>query len=240
MDAKLVVVSGQAQAAEFPLSLPAMVGRSRGADIKLGHALVSRKHCELYESDGQLMIRDLGSLNGTFVGDGRISDVTVLPPGAMVTVGAVTFQAVYGDMADETAAADPNGLPEFMAPSSLPMRAAAAPIEQTIEMSEADSPATEPASGVDRDAGIDFGWLNDPEEQVDEPQASAALAAKESVDDAQASRPAEEKELNFLEPMKVGDHGETGGAEDEFTLPEQQPTTAGNDDDLSDFFASLK
>jgi predicted component of type VI protein secretion system len=60
----------------------------------LPHPLVSRQHCELFETNGRLMVRDLGSLNGTFVNNERISEAA-LPPGELLTVGAVTFRAVY-------------------------------------------------------------------------------------------------------------------------------------------------
>ena len=67
MDAKLVVVGGDAKAAEIKLRLPTIIGRGRGASLALPHPLVSRQHCEIFEANGQLMVRDLGSLNGTFV-----------------------------------------------------------------------------------------------------------------------------------------------------------------------------
>ena len=242
MDAKLVVVSGESPASEYALNLPVIVGRSRTADIKIGHALVSRKHCELYESDGQLAVRDLGSLNGTFVGDSRISDATLLPPGGMVTIGAVTFQAVYGDMSEPMADAEKGELPDFMSAPDVPARrATAAPMEQTLEMSDSAAPGTEPTSGGDRDAGIDFGWLEEPGEVDDQPQAKAAtnvVKAVAAVTDLQ--QPAEEDELSFSEPMVAGEYGAAAGEANEFAPPPQQAATGGDDEDLSDFFASLK
>jgi pSer/pThr/pTyr-binding forkhead associated (FHA) protein len=66
LNAKLGVVGGDVKTEEFKLRLPSTVGRGKGTTIMLVHPLVSRKHCELYEAEGQLMVRDLGSLNGTF------------------------------------------------------------------------------------------------------------------------------------------------------------------------------
>jgi len=97
LDARLVVVGGEADAREIRLKLPSTFGRGRDATITLGHPLVSRQHCELYEQNGMLMVRDLGSLNGTFVGNRRVTEAE-LPPGELLTVGAVTFRAVYGEM----------------------------------------------------------------------------------------------------------------------------------------------
>jgi predicted component of type VI protein secretion system len=94
LNAKLVVVGGEVKTAEIKLRLPSTIGRGRGAGIMLPHPLVSRQHCELYEADGRLMVRDLGSLNGTFVNNERITEAAI-PPGELLTVGAVTFRALY-------------------------------------------------------------------------------------------------------------------------------------------------
>jgi predicted component of type VI protein secretion system len=94
LNARLVVVGGEVKTAEIKLRLPSTIGRGRGATIMLPHPLVSRQHCELFEADGRLMVRDLGSLNGTFINNQRISEAP-LPAGDLLTVGAVTFRAVY-------------------------------------------------------------------------------------------------------------------------------------------------
>jgi pSer/pThr/pTyr-binding forkhead associated (FHA) protein len=95
MDAKLVVVGGEARVTEVQLKLPTIIGRGRAAGITLPHPLVSRQHCEIYEEQGRLVVNDLGSLNGTFVGDQRINEPTYLLPGELLTVGTVTFRAAY-------------------------------------------------------------------------------------------------------------------------------------------------
>src|SRR5688500_13794343 len=94
LSARLVVVGGEVKTAEIKLRLPSTIGRGRGTTIMLPHPLVSRQHCELYEADGLLMVRDLGSLNGTFVNNQRVTEAP-LPPGELLTIGTVTFRAVY-------------------------------------------------------------------------------------------------------------------------------------------------
>jgi len=96
MQVKLIVVGGDVRPSEIDLELPAVLGRGRDARISLPQGLVSRRHCELFESEGMLRVRDLGSLNGTFVGSQRIEDAE-LPAGDLLTVGTVTFRAVYGE-----------------------------------------------------------------------------------------------------------------------------------------------
>ncbi len=96
MQAKLVVVGGKAMARQYDLDLPTVIGRSRSTDLTLRHPLVSRQHCEVFESNGMLMVRDLGSLNGTFIGDMRIAEQAMpVKPGDLLTIGPVTFRAVY-------------------------------------------------------------------------------------------------------------------------------------------------
>jgi pSer/pThr/pTyr-binding forkhead associated (FHA) protein len=96
VEAKLIVVDGDAKSRQYDLQLPTVIGRSRSTDLTLGHPLVSRQHCEVFESNGMLMVRDLGSLNGTFIGETRIAEQAMpVKPGDLLTVGPVTFQAVY-------------------------------------------------------------------------------------------------------------------------------------------------
>ena len=97
MKAKLIIVGADIKPGEYKLKLPAVLGRGKEASLKLVHALVSRQHCEIFETEGQLMVRDLGSLNGTFVAGQRIAEAVPLLPGELLTVGSVTFRADYGD-----------------------------------------------------------------------------------------------------------------------------------------------
>jgi len=110
LNAKLVVVGGEIKTAEIKLKLPSSIGRGRGTTIMLPHPLVSRQHCELFEANGKLMVRDLGSLNGTFVNNERITEAPIAS-GELLTVGTVTFRAVYDDVTD-------NGPPPGVAPAT--------------------------------------------------------------------------------------------------------------------------
>ena len=90
----LRVVGGDLESTEVPLQLPAVIGRGSDVSVDLSHPLVSRRHCELRDKQGHLWVRDLDSLNGTFVGSERVVEAT-LRPGELLTVGTVTFRAVY-------------------------------------------------------------------------------------------------------------------------------------------------
>ncbi len=95
LKAKLVVVGGDAKAKEVFLKLPTIIGRGKDVTLTLPHALVSRRHTEVFERDGWLFVRDLKSLNGTYVNNRRIKDAQKLPPNHLLTLGNVTFRAVY-------------------------------------------------------------------------------------------------------------------------------------------------
>jgi pSer/pThr/pTyr-binding forkhead associated (FHA) protein len=68
------------------------LGRHDDCVIRIKSAQVSRRHCELYEVGAQLMLRDLGSSNGTYVNGKRVTGEVSLKHGDEVTVGAVTLR----------------------------------------------------------------------------------------------------------------------------------------------------
>ncbi len=100
LNAKLVVVGGDAKSSEVRLKLPTVIGRGKEASLTVPHALVSRRHTEIFERDGKLFVRDLGSLNGTFVNNLKIEGEQVLAPNQLLTLGNITFRAVYEVAAD--------------------------------------------------------------------------------------------------------------------------------------------
>ncbi len=71
-------------------SLPAVIGRSGDADILLDDRWVSRWHCKLLISDGQLVVLDLGSKHGTWLNGKAISE-SPLHSGDVLTVGLSAF-----------------------------------------------------------------------------------------------------------------------------------------------------
>lgn len=68
--------------------LPATIGRSPPAHIVLEGPTVSRRHCLLTLREDRLVLRDLGSTNGTFVDGVRIDAEVPLQDGALLTIGS--------------------------------------------------------------------------------------------------------------------------------------------------------
>lgn len=62
------------------------VGRQSTAGLRIPLASVSRQHCELVIDGSRLSVRDLGSSNGTFRNQERITQA-VLEPGDQLTIG---------------------------------------------------------------------------------------------------------------------------------------------------------
>lgn len=63
-----------------------IIGRARDVDFVIENADVSRRHAVLYWSNGDIVLEDLGSTNGTMVNGYPISS-TVVGPGDVVTIG---------------------------------------------------------------------------------------------------------------------------------------------------------
>jgi pSer/pThr/pTyr-binding forkhead associated (FHA) protein len=85
--ALLVVTRGPNAGARFLLdSDRTTAGRHPDADIFLDDVTVSRKHAEFLREGDQFRLRDVGSLNGTYVNRQRV-DEAVLSAGDEVQIG---------------------------------------------------------------------------------------------------------------------------------------------------------
>src|SRR5690348_8883612 len=68
------------------------LGRHDDCLIRIKSSQVSRRHCEIIDTDGRLMLRDLGSSNGTFVNGKRVLGQQALKVGDELTIGSVTLR----------------------------------------------------------------------------------------------------------------------------------------------------
>lgn len=87
---------------------PFSVGRVSPSDLILEGAMVSRRHCVFAEHDGVMVLRDLGSTNGTYVDGEKIVDAVTLTDGAVVGIGPhiLRYQRREASEAAETLALD--------------------------------------------------------------------------------------------------------------------------------------
>ncbi|GGI04881.1 FHA domain-containing protein [Egicoccus halophilus] len=95
----LVVVRGPNAGARFVLDHdPVTVGRHPDSDIFLDDVTVSRRHAQLVHGEHGSVVRDLGSLNGSYVNGERV-DERALATGDEVQIGR--FKLLYvGDGAE--------------------------------------------------------------------------------------------------------------------------------------------
>ncbi len=70
------------------------VGRGQDSSIFLDDVTVSRKHAEIVRGEGGYRIRDVGSLNGTYVNRVRV-DAVDLRNGDEIQVGKYRFRFVF-------------------------------------------------------------------------------------------------------------------------------------------------
>ena len=69
------------------------IGSAPGADLVLSDRTVSRRHCTVGLEDGQVVVRDLDSTNGSFTHGSRFKEI-VIGHGAEVTLGKTVLKFV--------------------------------------------------------------------------------------------------------------------------------------------------
>lgn len=180
MEAKLIVVRGKATRSEIRLKLPTTIGRRKDSGLVIKHDQVSRQHCEIFEREGRLYVRDNQSANGTFVNEHRADEVA-LYPGDKLRVGPLTFRVEYKHQGEpirrhQTPPIHQSNLVDLL---EVP--------EQEVEFP--DLPLTSDAMDEASDEGS-YGFLGDEEDggqgsalTDDKPQSDSALDDEDSVNE---------------------------------------------------------
>lgn len=89
--ARLVLISGGAAGSGYPLVEGLnRIGRAPGNEVRVEGPTISAAHCEIWWMKERVLVRDLGSTNGTYV-NGRTITETELPPGGTLSVGGMEF-----------------------------------------------------------------------------------------------------------------------------------------------------
>lgn len=76
---------------------PLTIGRSPNCEIPVDQESVSRRHCRIHFEDGEFLVRDLGSTNGTYVNDVPVESQSRLRHGDQLMVGRTFLKFIVGD-----------------------------------------------------------------------------------------------------------------------------------------------
>ncbi len=95
-EACLVVIYGDELGKKYNLNTPSVViGRSGKCDIQIDQESISRNHSKLVNTGKSILVRDLGSTNGTYVNDEPIEE-HVLRDGDLIKIGRTIFKFLTG------------------------------------------------------------------------------------------------------------------------------------------------
>lgn len=95
MRVKLKVVNGAQAGREIVIPVPEFViGRDEDCQLRPRSDAISRKHCVIVVAENQVIVRDLGSKNGTYINGERIEGERVAADGDQVQFGPLQFELV--------------------------------------------------------------------------------------------------------------------------------------------------
>ena len=82
-----------------------LFGRDDDCDVRLNHKSVSKLHCVIVKTDGLLLLRDLGSTNGTRVNGQRVRRAALLPNHQLM-IANLKYQVKFGFILEDELAAE--------------------------------------------------------------------------------------------------------------------------------------
>ena len=92
MPVALVVVRGRSEGTRIPIATsPFLIGRDSRCHLRPRSSQVSKWHCVISVKADGAYVRDLNSLNGTFVNGRRIKQEVRLRNGDLITIGPLVF-----------------------------------------------------------------------------------------------------------------------------------------------------
>ncbi len=133
---------------DFPISgQKTIIGRRQECHLRIPTGDVSRQHCALLFRGDSIVVKDLGSSNGTYVNSTRIAE-TELKAGDKLRVGPVTF-IVQIDGRPAEIKPEHAGPPTTITPTAAAVAAAPGADAQTFELGEEDFDLDDPISALE-------------------------------------------------------------------------------------------
>ena len=213
MNVSLIVVQGKPEGKVIPLALPRFkIGRGEGCHLRPNNEQISRNHSEIVVSDDQVIVRDLGSRNGTIVNNKRLEPHKdhVLKNKDLIQVGPLTFAvSIQGAPTAAQPTAPTDKADRAMAKATDLDELSNDEIDAWL-VSDKDSPAPERPSGVYTGDTMAFSAYK---ESKSDPEAKAAEPKPEEPkpEEPKPEEPADEPE----EPTDEADEDIYDKLEDE-------------------------
>lgn len=195
MNVSLVLVTEEGRQQDVPLRKPvSVIGRQTDVAIRIPSSSVSRHHCEVALADHKIVLKDLGSSNGTFVNKRRITQ-TDLKAGDLLSIGGKVFVVRINGLPETinpeeafddgfvpvanagapAAAPTPSAAPKAAAPARAP-EAKKAPLKSLTDDDDDDDlipskPSGKAGSGDPEDSDeFDFDFLDEDDDLKKQPK----------------------------------------------------------------------
>ena len=81
---------------------PFRIGRSEDCHLTLSCNTISRHHAEIIYENGQLLINDLNSANGTFLNNKKVMSKTLIRKGDIIHFDELEFRVTLNNISDCT------------------------------------------------------------------------------------------------------------------------------------------
>lgn len=89
----MVVTEGALTGTQIPLGeAPITIGRAEDSTLVLTDDYASTRHARLIPRDGQWLLEDTGSTNGTYLERAKVGGPTVVPVGAPIRIGRTVIE----------------------------------------------------------------------------------------------------------------------------------------------------
>jgi pSer/pThr/pTyr-binding forkhead associated (FHA) protein len=88
----LIVDHDGVKAGTIKLQEPIQVGRADACQIRLGDTYISQFHARIYPRDGTWYVEDLGSTNGTYLNQRKLTGPSEVHAGDVVRLGKTTLE----------------------------------------------------------------------------------------------------------------------------------------------------
>ena len=172
MAVSLILVRGDGRQSEIPLKGRAVIGRQTDCQIRIPSLGVSRHHCELTVTGGNVSLRDMGSSNGTYVNRQKVQQ-SQLSPGDLIALGDLVFVVrIDGNPAsiDSEEALDEGAVPVAAAPAKSAPAAKGGGQSKQVGAPGARKPGLLDADPKGDSSIADFDFLDDDDDIKKQPK----------------------------------------------------------------------